>query len=154
MLILAWRQEETRSYRGLSVLQVRYAVPPASVPLAPVAIRTWVVEARSRIAVVVASSIGELMPRSFLHDPNDVLDYYIDWTAQLVADGNDTIASSTWESDTDDAILADDAEDDGVVVVWVQVPSGTMQTVKVRNHIVTAAGREYDGTLQLRMREN
>jgi hypothetical protein len=86
------------------------------------------------------------MPQSWLHDPDSVLDYMIDWTGWL---GADSIATSTWivpagltkTSDTHDATTA---------TIWLS--GGTANsTYTVTNHIVTAGGRIEDRSLKFRV---
>jgi hypothetical protein len=86
------------------------------------------------------------MPQSWLKDPDDVLDYMIDWTAWL---GTDSIATSTWVvpvglTKTTDSHTATTA------TIWLS--GGTANsTYTVTNHIVTAGGRIEDRSLKFRV---
>lgn len=144
--------------RGYSV-QPLIAVPARTMTM-PAQTRLWVVPAREA-RVVLMHANTRVLPwtteggdvQTFFHDPNDLLDYYVDWSGQLSADGGDTIDTSTWSADLDEATLTLTTEHAGITQVWIQVPSTARGAVRVRNHIVTTAGREYDGTLVLRLEQ-
>ena len=80
----------------------------------------------------------------FLKDPQDVLDYQIDWSDWL---GTDTISTSAWTVET--GITKDsDTYSDTIAVIWVS--GGTAGTsYELVNHIVTTAGREADRTITI-----
>lgn len=83
-------------------------------------------------------------------DPDDVLDYSIDFSAILEADV-DTIASVVW---TFPAGLTKDSqgEDAGVAVVWIS--GGTAGTrYEIGCRLTTVGGRVYDRTAELSVRE-
>jgi len=100
------------------------------------------------------------MSKSFLHDPDAVLDYRFDWKSSTNGSGgtdwlgsSETIASHTVTADTgitvDSSELASTAT---AVVAWVS--GGTASTAyNVTCHIVTSAGREDDRTITLRVVE-
>lgn len=72
-------------------------------------------------------------------DPDDVLDYQIDWSAEL---GTDTISTSTW---TVPAGLTKDSDTNTDTTTTVWVSGGTAGTTyALLNKIVTAAGRTYE----------
>lgn len=89
------------------------------------------------------------MPNSFIHDPDAILDYCIDWSAFLEED--DTIDTSTWTV-TDGIVIASNTNTTTVATVWLS--GGTVGAwYRVTNHIVTAAGREDERTIRIRIRE-
>ncbi len=88
------------------------------------------------------------MATSFIHDPDAVLDYEIDWSAWL---GTDTISSSTW---TVPSGLTEDSSTNTTTTATIWLSGGTEGTrYEVVNHIVTAGGREEDRTIQIVVRE-
>ena len=89
------------------------------------------------------------MTTAFLHDPQAILDYYIDWTAWLAGD---PVSVSTWETPDIAVTLSQEAIVGGLTQVWVAGGlSGTV--VPLTNHIVTVGGREEDRTLYLIVRD-
>lgn len=80
--------------------------------------------------------------RTFVKDPNAVLDYTIDWSLWL--DG-DTISTSTWTVGS--GIVKDlDTKTATTTTIWLS--GGTLATsYTVSNRIVTVAGRTEDRTL-------
>jgi hypothetical protein len=82
----------------------------------------------------------------FTKDPNAVLDFTIDWESWL--DG-DTISASTW---TPEAGITVDSDTDTDTTTTVWLSGGTAgQSYRVTNHITTAAGREEDRTLIIKV---
>lgn len=80
-------------------------------------------------------------------DPNSTLDYVIDWEDWL---GADTITDSTWVATAGITIDDGDQFTDTTATVWLS--GGTDRaTYLVTNHITTAAGRQEDRTLTIRM---
>lgn len=89
-------------------------------------------------------------------DPDAVLDYGFDWSAWLRQNNGsvDSITDSSWTVDGPDSDLTagDDWVDTGVTGVWLS--GGTVgATYRVTNHIITAAGREDDRTLAVRIEQ-
>lgn len=84
---------------------------------------------------------------SFEKDPQDKLDYAVDWTSQLAV--GETISTSTWTVPTGiTQITPAPSIDDGIVTIWLS--GGTVGTrYDVLNHIVTSQGREYDRTVPI-----
>lgn len=83
-------------------------------------------------------------------DPDDVLDYSIDWTPVLEVDG-DTLAGATW--DVPDGLTKDsDAIAGAKAVVWI---SGGEDGVRyeIGCKITTGGGRTYDRTVELVVRQ-
>lgn len=89
------------------------------------------------------------MSNSFVHDPDAVLPYGIDWSSWL-ADG-DSIDTSTW---TVPAGLAKGGEDltGGQATVWLS--GGTAgESYLVTNHVVTTDGMEDDRSIRIFVRQ-
>ena len=83
------------------------------------------------------------MPKSFRIDPDARKDYVFDWAAWL---GADTIASYTLTA-AGDVELDGNSGTDTAVTGWVRpVPPAVSGSVTC--HVVTAAGREDDRTMQ------
>lgn len=69
-------------------------------------------------------------------DPDEVLDYRLDWTDRLAGD---TISTSVWAAESGITIDSD-VHDDTAATVWVS--GGTHGTTyRMTNTITTAAGR-------------
>ena len=78
----------------------------------------------------------------FIHDPDAVLDYTVNWETWL--DG-DTISASSWTLPTG---LTEDSNTFGDSIATVWLSGGTVgKRYSIVNHITTAAGREEDQTL-------
>lgn len=87
--------------------------------------------------------------KTFVKDPDAVLDYTEDWSEWMVS--GDSIVSSSWTVPT--GITKDsDAFTGTETVVWLS--GGTVgQVYQLTNHIVTADGREDDRTIAIRIKE-
>lgn len=80
-------------------------------------------------------------------DPNEVLDYLVDWTARL---NGDTITSSTWLVPVD--ITKDsDSFTDTTTTIWLS--AGTIGTLTLTNRVTTAGGRTMDQSITLTVAE-
>lgn len=87
--------------------------------------------------------------QTFVKDPDDVLDYQIDWSDWLPT--GDTISTSTWTADTGITV---DSESETTTVATVWLSGGTVgNTYSVRNRIVTTGGRTKDKTIRIRVVE-
>lgn len=86
--------------------------------------------------------------KTFLKDPDAVLDYTGDWAKWL---GSDTIATSTW--DVPDGITKDsESHTSKQTLIWLS--GGTAgESYQLRNHITTAAGRADDRTITIKIKE-
>ena len=84
--------------------------------------------------------------KRFTQDKDATLDYSIDWSEELAANGPDTIATSTWEAETGITIGADaKAPSHTATAATLWLSGGTVgRTYKVTNRIVTAGGRTDD----------
>ena len=83
-------------------------------------------------------------------DPNEILDYAIDWGAEWL-DG-DTITASVWDVPADDVTIQRDTFTDTLATVWLS--GGTLDTVsRVYNTITTAAGRNAVRIIELTVTE-
>ena len=82
-------------------------------------------------------------------DPDEVLDYDIDWSARL--DTGDTISASLFSVAAGDVVVDSDSHQNTETKVWLS--GGTNSTVAaILNPITTAAGRQFDQTVRLRIR--
>lgn len=91
------------------------------------------------------------MATSFIKDPDEVLDYVINYAAQLTQDGSDTISTSTWTVATG---LTEDSESETTTAVTIWLSGGTVGTsYDCENEIVTAGGRTYNRTITILIRE-
>lgn len=78
----------------------------------------------------------------FDKDPDDVLDYAIDWSTWL---GEDTITASTW-TEPDGITVDSSTNTTTTATIWLS--GGTLgEAYSLTNHITTAAGRERDRTI-------
>lgn len=85
----------------------------------------------------------------FHKDPDEVLDYGVDWTAWMAA--GDTIDTSTWVK-AGSAVIDSTAVDGLVTSVWL---SGGMtgEFVRLTNRIVTTDGRTAERSLMIVIEE-
>ena len=80
-------------------------------------------------------------------DPDEILDYQIDWTDRLAGD---TIASSTWVV-PDGLTEASSSNTTATTTVWLT--GGTLDDdYEILNRITTTGGRTMDQTVKLRVR--
>lgn len=86
--------------------------------------------------------------KTFLKDPDAILDYAVDWSSWL---GADTIAASTWAADAGITVDSDDFDNTSTVVVLSGGIVG--QTYYVTNSITTAAGLADDRTFAVKCEE-
>ena len=88
-------------------------------------------------------------------DPQEVLDYTIDYTVILqTTTPDDAIAISSWIIDKDDGslIITASSHDGLIAQVWVSGGGKLGSTWKLINHITTTDGREYERTITLKIR--
>jgi hypothetical protein len=82
-------------------------------------------------------------------DPNEVLDYRVDWTARL--ESGETITTSTVSRPTGDVVIDSQSYLGAMVTVWLS--GGTDDTMNIlTSRIVTNQGRTYDESVKLRVR--
>lgn len=82
-------------------------------------------------------------------DPNEVLDYRVDWTGRL--ESGETISTSTVFRASGDVVLDSQGFVGAIVTVWLS--GGTDDSLNVlTSRIVTSAGRVYDESVKLRVR--
>lgn len=83
-------------------------------------------------------------------DPDEVLDYLINWAVRL---GADTIDTSTWIMPTSpDALLVKDSDSNTTTTTTIWMSGGTLgKTYNITNRIVTDGGRTMDKTLTLKI---
>lgn len=84
-------------------------------------------------------------------DPDELLDYQIDWSERL---GDDTISSgnsSSWDGDDDDLIIEDESHTDTTTTVWLS--GGVLETrYLLTNTIWTDGGRILQQSIYLPIR--
>jgi hypothetical protein len=88
-------------------------------------------------------------------DPNDKLDYSLDWRTQRLVVG-DNISASEWFTDSagspQDLVIDSDDFDADVTTVWLRAGvAGT--TYIVTNRVTTDAGRIMDQSVKLKVKE-
>jgi hypothetical protein len=80
-------------------------------------------------------------------DPDEVLDYHIDWTARLVSD---QILTSIWEVP---AGISKNSDDKTTTLTTIWVSGGTAgHAYPLTNRITTNGGRTFDLTKTLRVK--
>lgn len=84
-------------------------------------------------------------------DPNEVLDYTLDWTSRL---GVDTIQTSNWSISAGSGLVIDSQSVDGTnkkTTVWL---SGGTENISytLLNRVVTAGGRTMDQSVKLKVK--
>lgn len=80
-------------------------------------------------------------------DPDEVLDYQLDWSGRL---GEDQISTSTWTVPTG-IVKNSDTNTATVSTVWLS--SGTLGTsYDLVNRVITTGGRTMDQTVRIRIR--
>ena len=88
------------------------------------------------------------MASSYIKDPGDILDYYVNWQAQL---GGDTLSTSTWTGPAG-VTLSNPGIVGDVTRIWVA--GGTAGAlVTLTNHVTTVGGRAAEETLWLVIRD-
>ncbi|MDB5612041.1 MAG: hypothetical protein JWP25_8941 [Bradyrhizobium sp.] len=81
-------------------------------------------------------------------DPDEVLDYEIDWSARLLTD---TISTSTWLV-PDGIVKESDSNTTTTAIIWLS--GGTLgNSYDLLNRIVTTGGRTMDQTARLKIKE-
>lgn len=88
-------------------------------------------------------------------DPNEVLDYTLDWadddTPALVA--GETIVTFTPSVVEGNVVIDSSSQAGGVTTVWLS--GGTAGTAcKILHRVTTSAGRTYDVTARLRIKDH
>ena len=81
-------------------------------------------------------------------DPDEVLDYQLDWMARLAGD---TIASSTWIV-PNGITKNSDSKTETTTTIWLS--GGTIgASLSITNRIKTAGGRTMDQSVSLKIKE-
>lgn len=84
--------------------------------------------------------------KTYIKDPNSVLDYKNDWSIWL---GSDTITTSTWVIPPG-VTKNSDTNDTTTTTIWLS--GGSLDTnYEILNRIITAGGRTADRTFRIRM---
>jgi len=86
---------------------------------------------------------------SYVKDPAEKKDYSVDWSLHLVTD---TIGTSTWTVETGLTQTTPAASNtDTTTTIWLS--GGTAdEDYTVTNHVVTAAGREFERSFVVMVR--
>lgn len=80
-------------------------------------------------------------------DPDDILDYKVDWTDSL---SDEVIVTSTWLLPAEITKVSDDYADTSATI-WLS--GGTaLDNLTITNRIFTSAGRQMDQSVLLRIR--
>lgn len=91
------------------------------------------------------------MTQYFGKDPDEVLDYQFDFSAQLAADGDDTITGVPTVTPQTGITLDSQSNTTTTVTVWLS--GGTVaRKYEVECDIVTVGGRTYSRTITVQMR--
>lgn len=83
-------------------------------------------------------------------DPNEVLDYDIDWSARL--DTGDAIATSTWTVTAGALVIGSNSFSSKATKVWLSAGTADL-TYYLTNRITTTGGRTMDQTVKLRVKQ-
>lgn len=89
-------------------------------------------------------------------DPNEVLDYVIDWNSSDEPNPgwavNDTIATSSW---TVPVGITKDSDSHGNTTTTIWLSGGTLgETYTLVNRITTVGGRTLDQTVRIKIKEH
>lgn len=79
-------------------------------------------------------------------DPDEVLDYAVDWSARIAS--GDAILSSSWPAFPDGLTKNSDTFTDTTSTVWLAGGTSGVR-YKLTNRIVTSGGRTMDEAIQL-----
>lgn len=85
---------------------------------------------------------------TFGKDPEDIIDYTVNWANVL---GEDTINTSTWEVEEGTVTVDSNSFTDTTTTVWVSGGVLSEKTI-LRNQITTDGGRTMDQSVVLRVR--
>lgn len=81
-------------------------------------------------------------------DPDEVLDYSVDWSSWLAND--DTIVTAEWDVPAGLAVPKTVPDDGKIVTVWLE--GGTVgETYPVTSRVVTGVGRTGERTFYIRV---
>ncbi|OQC18926.1 MAG: hypothetical protein BWX69_03144 [Planctomycetes bacterium ADurb.Bin069] len=84
------------------------------------------------------------------HDPDELLDYGIDWSTRL--EEGDRIVASTWTTPPGGPTLSTPGRTDTATTIWIT--GGTAgESYRIGNRVTTAAGRVMDDSKRLTVRE-
>ena len=83
-------------------------------------------------------------------DPEEVLDYQVDWSDRL---GADDIVASTWTIPVGGAALTINSNSFTVTHTLIWLAAGTLGiTYQLTNHITTLGGRQMEQTIKLKIK--
>lgn len=83
-------------------------------------------------------------------DPNEVLDYVVDWATDRLETG-ETLASSTFIVAIGDVVIDSQTFTGGFATVWLSGGTDGVRN-KIINRVTTSAGRTYEVARTLRVR--
>lgn len=87
----------------------------------------------------------------FIQATDEVLDYAVDY--QNLLPHTDSISTTTWTADSGISV-ANEGHSGRVASVWVSAVDATVgDDYSVKNHSVSAEGREVDQTITIKVRE-
>lgn len=92
------------------------------------------------------------MAISFAKDPDEVLDYLLDWSARLMP--GDTITTSQWimpTPTTGDIVKNSDAKTASTTTIWLSAGTDG-KNYSIVNRVVTAGGRTMDQTCVVKIK--
>lgn len=86
-------------------------------------------------------------------DPNEVLDYQLDWSDDTSSrlEVGESIVTSTWVVVSGDVVIDSSSQASGVTTVWLSGGTDGMPCVLL-NRVTTSNGRIYDYSVRLRIR--
>lgn len=87
--------------------------------------------------------------KTFVKDPNETLDYLVDWTEYL---GSDDIATSTWSTSQENVDVVSSTNTAKTTTGWVS-GGADGDKVYVSNRIVTVGGRTVERSFTLRIKD-
>ncbi len=83
---------------------------------------------------------------------DEVKDYTLDWTKELLRNGSDTISTSSWVEDSSGITIDSDSNTTKKTTVWLSGGSNG-ETYTVENTVVTAGGRTLKRFLNIKVIE-
>jgi predicted component of type VI protein secretion system len=81
-------------------------------------------------------------------DPNEILDYELDWSARL---GTDTIATSVWSVTTGSVVIGVTSFSTTQTKVWLSAGAED-EICELLNRVTTSQGRTMDQSVRLRIK--
>ena len=86
-----------------------------------------------------------------IKDPDEVLDFNLDWSNALLEHGDDSITSSLWLSSNSALVIDSDSFVGNTTTVWLS--GGDLgERYTLTNRVNTLGGRTYDCSFKLRVK--